>query len=51
MNKIELEKYYQYNSIKNISGNILFSVCWGSFLEGINFNDDFVRIVILMGII
>ena len=50
LNKKELDKYYQINSNKNNKGAILFSVCRGTCSEGINFNDNFARLVIVVGI-
>ena len=50
LNKKELEKYYEYNSNNNYKGAILFSVCRGTCSEGVNFNDNFARLVIVVGI-
>ena len=48
-NKLIIENYKK-SCQKNHKGGIFFSVCRGSSSEGINFNDDLARMVIVVGI-
>ena len=48
-NKLIIENYKK-SCMKNRKGGIFFSVCRGSSSEGINFNDDLARMVIVIGI-
>ena len=49
-NKSILKNYTEANKNKNLKGGILFSVCRGTTSEGIDFSDDYARMVILVGI-
>ena len=49
-NKLILKNFIESNQNKNSKGAIFFSVCRGTSSEGINFNDDYARMVIVVGI-
>ena len=49
-NQHVLKQYTNVNKQKNSNGAILFSVCRGSASEGIDFSDDYARMVIVVGI-
>ena len=49
-NKLVLKNFIDKNKSKKSKGGIFFSVCRGSSSEGINFNDDYARMVIVIGI-
>ena len=52
-NKILLTEFVKSNSHldkKKLTGGVLFSVCRGSSSEGLDFADDFARMVIVIGI-
>ena len=49
-NKGVLKNYTESNRNKKYKGGILFSVCRGTTSEGIDFSDDYARMVILVGI-
>ena len=49
-NKSILKCYQNANKDKNNKGAILFSVCRGTTSEGIDFSDDYARMVIVVGI-
>ena len=50
LNKAVLDLYQKSNSNRENKGAILFSVCRGSCSEGMNFKNDFARLVIVVGI-
>ena len=50
LNKTVLDLYQKSNSSRENKGAILFSVCRGSCSEGMNFKNDFARLVIVVGI-
>ena len=50
LNKKVLEMYQKANSSREMKGAILFSVCRGSCSEGMNFKNDYARLVIVVGI-
>ena len=50
LNKAVLDLYQKSNSSRDLKGGILFSVCRGSCSEGMNFKNDYARLVIVVGI-
>ena len=50
LNKAVLDLYQKSNSSRELKGGILFSVCRGSCSEGMNFKNDYARLVIVVGI-
>ncbi len=50
LNKAVLDLYQKANSSRDRKGGILFSVCRGSCSEGMNFKNDYARLVIVVGI-
>ena len=50
LNKKVLDIYQKANSSRENKGAILFSVCRGSCSEGMNFKNDYARLVIVVGI-
>ena len=50
LNKAVLDLYQKSNSSRENKGAILFSVCRGSCSEGMNFKNDYARLVIVVGI-
>ena len=50
LNKAVLDLYQKSNSSREMKGAILFSVCRGSCSEGMNFKNDYARLVIVVGI-
>ena len=50
LNKAVLDLYQKANSSRELKGGILFSVCRGSCSEGMNFKNDYARLVIVVGI-
>ena len=50
LNKAVLDIYQKSNSSRDMKGGILFSVCRGSCSEGMNFKNDYARLVIVVGI-
>ena len=50
LNKAVLDLYQKSNNSREMKGAILFSVCRGSCSEGMNFKNDYARLVIVVGI-